>query len=564
MRKSKIPVLSMRDAMDEVIAEKGINQETLVAAIQEAVAEAFRRNFETEIPVRAELKEGGHFRIFAGKTVVETVADPISEVAQSDPRAKGYGLGDSIEVEMKSEEMGAGAKELTDEFSRVAALLAKQVIRQRLREAERRLVYEEFKGREGEMVHGKVQRVRHGTLIVELGRTEAILPRRELPMREKYKEGDRVKAVIMEVRLGPKGPQIVLSRAHPWLVQRLFEMEVTEVFDKTVEIKAMAREAGYRTKVAVVSRDQNVDPVGACVGQKGIRVQTIVRELGGEKIDIVHWDAEPTVFIRNALSPAECERVIIHESTRTAEIIVRDDHQSLAIGKEGQNARLAAKLTGWKIEIHGAGAQPKDVIDELMSQMTLGATPEEILAHLGIGAETAPAFLAAGLDSIEKVASASDDVLAGILGMPAVAVASETEDVVAEDVVVEAVAADEAVADEAIADVAVVSPTAAAGLGEAARVLWNEVKLRFEEVSQGGPQQSHRGERRPRRDPADVKPYTLPNGIVVANAAELTAALDALPGDQLESILQAEELKNWIQDIGMQPAEISDLMQRYR
>lgn len=524
MRKSKVQTLSLRDAMDEVSAEKGIDTSTLQAAIQESVAEAFRRHFEVEIPVRAELRDG-RFRIFGGKTVVETVEQPLTEIAQSDSRARGYGLGATIEVEILPAEMGAtGDVDPTAQFGLIAAQCAKQVVRQRLREAERRLIYEEFKGREGEMVHGKVQRVRHGSLIVELGRTEAILPRRELPPREKYKEGDRVKAVIMEVRLGPKGPQIVLSRAHPWLVENLFKMEISEVFDKTVEIKAIAREAGFRTKVAVSSRDANVDPVGACVGQKGIRVQTVVRELGGEKIDIVHWDPEPTVFIRNALSPAECERVIIHEGTRTAEIIVRDEHQSLAIGKEGQNARLAAKLTGWKIEIRGAGEQPRDAIDELMGRIALGAEPAEILAFLGIGPETAPVFIGAGLDAIERIAIATPEQIT--------AVAS--------------VAAEETMQQLVTASIAVSG----------------EMKVRLAEDPMG--QRGGRRGPKAKRTLEEIGPFALPNGVSVANSGELTAALDELPGDLLESVLQSNELKTWMQDIGMPPAEISDLMGRYR
>lgn len=524
MRKSKVQALSLRDAMDEVVAEKGIDLNTLQEAIQESVAEAFRRHFEVDIPVRTELREG-RFRIYGGKTVVETVENTLTEIAQKDARAKGYGLGATIEVEITPAELGEQAEaDLTAKFGLIAAQCAKQVVRQRLREAERRIIYEEFKGREGEMVHGKVQRVRHGSLIVELGRTEAILPRRELPPREKYKEGDRVKAVIMEVRLGPKGPQIVLSRAHPWLVENLFKMEISEVFDKTVEIKAIAREAGFRTKVAVASRDANVDPVGACVGQKGIRVQTVVRELGGEKIDIVHWDPEPTVFIRNALSPAECERVIIHEGTRTAEIIVRDEHQSLAIGKEGQNARLAAKLTGWKIEIRGAGEQPRDAIDALMSRIALGAEPTEILAFLGIGAETAPAFIAAGLDSVERIAGATEEQIAQV----APSVAEGTME----------------------------------GLVTASTAVTAEMKVRLAEDPLG--QRSGRRGPKARRTLEEIGPFTLPNGQVVAGASELTAALDELPGDMLESVLQSNELKTWMQDIGMPPAEISDLMGRYR
>lgn len=505
--------------MEEVISEKGINPATVTEAVEEAVSEAFRRHHQTEMPVKTKLEPNGKFTIFGAKTVVETVADPLTEIAQSDPIASRYGLGDSIFVELTTSSIASD--KVTDSFGRVAALLAKQIIKQRIREAERRMIYEEYKGREGEMVHGKIQRIRHGNFVVELGRIEAILPRRELPPREKYKENDRIKAVITEVRLGPKGPQIVLSRAHPWLVQRLFEMEISEVFDKTVEIKSIAREAGFRTKVAVTSRDSAVDPVGACVGQKGIRVQTIVKELGGEKIDIVHWDAEPTVFIRNALSPAECERVIINEETRTAEVIVPEEHLSLAIGKEGQNARLAAKLTNWKIDIRGTGETVKAEVDELI-RMTFGSTPAEILASIGVGAETAPVLEAAGFTDVESVASASEEVLASVIG-----------------------------------------PEAAVIVLANAKARWEELQAKLSEVTQEG---KLRGKKlkRPKKAIVEEKPFTLPNGVIVNNMAQLTEALDALAGDELQTALKSEDLRTWMADLGVAPSEISDLMARYR
>ncbi len=517
--KQKIQTMPVHDAIDEVSVEKGLDHATLSAAVEEAVSEAFRRHYQVEMAVTTKLHPNGRFTISAAKTVVETVADPLTEIAQTDPKARGYGLGDSIYVEITTGSVGD--ESVTDSFGRMAALLAKQIIRQRIREAERRIIYEEYKGREGEMIHGKIQRVRNGTLIVEIGKTEAILPRRELPPREKFKENDRIKAVITEVRLGPKGPQIVISRAHPWMVQRLFEMEISEVFDKTVEIKSIAREAGFRTKVAVSSRDSNVDPVGACVGQKGVRVQTIVRELGGEKIDIVHWDAEPTVFIRNALSPAECERVICHEETRTAEVIVPDDHLSLAIGKEGQNARLAAKLTNWKIDIHGKGEVSKAEADELM-RMAFGASPAEVLAGFGVGAETAPVLEAAGYTDVEKIAKAEETALAEIIGAePAAALLSR------------------------------------------ARVRWEEYQARIMEAAQEEPG-LRRKARRPKKEAVVVGPFALPDGRSVANVVELTAALDELPGEELGALLMSDELKQWLQDTGLQPQEIADLMARYR
>jgi N utilization substance protein A len=519
MRKQRFIAPTLHDAMDELVSDKGINVASLSEAIEEAVAEAFRKHYQTEMPVKTKLKPNGHFSVLAAKTVVETVADPFTEIAQSNPLASRYGLGDAVFIEVTSADLGAD-REITDEFGRMAALLAKQIIRQRVREAERRLVYESFKGREGELIHGKVQRVRNGNLIVELGPVEAILPRRELPIREKYREGDRIKAVIMEVRLGPKGPQIVLSRAHPWLVQRLFEMEITEVFDKTVEIKAIAREAGFRTKIAVTSRDPNVDPVGACVGQKGIRVQTVVKELGGEKIDIVHWDAEPTIFIRNALSPAECERVVIDESHRLASVVVPEDHLSLAIGKEGQNARLAARLTNWRIDIKGTGELAKADVEELL-KTTFGATPAEILASLGVGAETAPVLEAAGFAGIESIAGSNAEALVPFVGAGAQA------------------------------------------LVETARARWMEIQ---EQLARSA-EESRRKRKKSKvatRSIEEVGPFTLPDGRSALSVAELVAMLDELPGDEIEPLLQSEGLKNWLQNIGTKPTEIANLMARYR
>ncbi len=506
--------------MEEVTSEKGLDTTTIESAVEEAVSEAFKRHYNVDMPVKTKLERNGRFTIFGAKTVVETVADPLTEIAQSDPAAAKYGLGSQVLVEVSSSTINSPSN-IPDGFGRVAALLAKQIIRQRIREAERRLVYEEYKGHEGEMVHGKIQRIRHGNFIVEIGKVEAILPRRELPPREKYKENERIKAVITEVRLGPKGPQIVLSRAHPWLVQRLFEMEISEVFDKTVEIKSIAREPGFRTKVAVSSRDSAVDPVGACVGQKGIRVQTIVKELGGEKIDIVHWDAEPTVFIRNALSPAECDRVIIHEERRTAEVIVPDDHLSLAIGKEGQNARLAAKLTNWKIDIRGAGSAAKEEADELI-RLTFGSTPAEVLASIGIGPETAPILEQAGLTDIESVASASEELLAGFLG-----------------------------------------EEGAKAVAETARTRWTELQAKLAEATESR-MSGKRRLKRPKAAPVPAGPFTLPSGVVVRNLEEVTEALDALPGEVLQQVLQSDGLHIWLQNLGMTPSQIADLMARYR
>lgn len=518
--KEKAP--SVQDAIEEITAEKGLDATTIQVAIEEAISEAFRQQFKTEMKVKAVLKANGRFTILGAKTVVETVSDPLTEIAQSDPRARQYGLGQSVFVEVTSADAARDEDEddrLTDRFGRVAALLAKQIIRQRLREAERRRIYEEFKGREGEMVHGKVQRVRHGNVIVDLGRTEAILPRRELIPREKFKEGDRVKAVIAEVRLEPKGPQVVLSRAHQWLVRRLFEMEITEVYDGTVEIKAIAREAGFRTKVAVSSRDAAVDPVGACVGQKGIRVQTVVKELGGEKIDIVYWEPEPTAFIRNALLPAEVDRVILDDNKKVAEVIVPEDQLSLAIGKDGQNARLAAKLTDYAINIRSKGEMERQKMREFI-KLTFGMAPAEMLARIGVGAETAPVLEQAGFTDLEKLSLTPVETLAPLVGESAAAVI----------------------------------------LDSAARH-WREMQEQAARIMDESADREKKGGRK--AEPVATT-FTLPSGAVVAGMKELVAALDELPGDEVMTLISSEELKNWLQEIGIPPEEIAELMARYR
>lgn len=515
MAKQRFVAPSVDDAIDEITSDKGLDSETIRKAIEEAVSEAYRHQYRTEMPVRTELLPTGQLRIFAAKTVVESVDDPLTEVAQKDPIANRYGLGDSVFVEVSTATIDGGAR-ITDEFGRVAALLAKQVIRQKLREAERRRVYEEYKGREGEIVHGKVQRLRHGNVIVDLGRTEAILPRRELIPRERFIENDRVKAVIAEVRLDARGVQIVLSRRHPWLVRRLFEMEITEVYDGTVEIKSIAREAGFRTKVAVISKDSAVDPVGACVGQKGVRVQTVVRELGGEKVDIAYWHAEPTAFIREALKPATVDRVILDEVARVADVLVPDDQLSLAIGKDGQNARLAAKLTEWAINIRSAAEMAKDQAREFI-QMTFGSTPAEVFASLGIGPETAPALEAAGIADLEGLATASAEKVVELFG-----------------------------------------EAAAHSVMERARLTWADLQEKAAKLVS-----ETRVEELREVKAAPAAPFVLPNGRSAANPEELTAAMDELSGDDLKPILESEELRQWLGTTGLTPDAVAQFIGRY-
>lgn len=330
-------------AMAAIEKEKGIRKEILFDAIEAALVSAYKRNFNSPGNVRVQLDRGsGEIKVFTRLTVVTEAFQPQMEISLSEARGINlqYQLGDIVEREVTPKN-----------FGRIAAQTAKQVVIKRIREAEHEMVFEEYIDREEDIITGIVQRIEQKNVIVDLGKTEAVLSHTEQIPSDEYKQGERVKAYINEVRKTTKGPQIFISRTHPGLLKRLFELEVPEIFDGTVEIKAVAREAGYRSKLAVYSKNRDVDPVGACVGPKGARVQAIVNELRGEKIDIVKWDENPEIFVANALSPAKVVEVLLQNAQKVANVIVPDYQLSLAIGKEGQNARLAAKLTNWKIDI---------------------------------------------------------------------------------------------------------------------------------------------------------------------------------------------------------------------
>ncbi|MEG6585503.1 transcription termination factor NusA [Dendrosporobacter sp. 1207_IL3150] len=330
-------------AFEQLGKEKGIAPEILFDAIEAALISAYKRNFGSAQNVRVSLdRSTGEIHVFARKNIVETVTDSRLEMDLDEAQAidRRYDLGDIVEIEVTPKD-----------FGRIAAQTAKQVVVQRIREAERGIIYEEFSNRESDILTGIVQRIEQKNVFIDLGKAEAILAPSEQIAGEQYRHGDRIKSYIIEVKKTTKGPQILVSRTHPGLLKRLFELEVPEIHDGIVEIKSVAREPGLRSKIAVYSRDENVDPVGACVGHKGMRVQTIVDELRGEKIDIVKWNADPTKYIANALSPAKVVTVEVNEAEKISKVVVPDYQLSLAIGKEGQNARLAAKLTGWKIDI---------------------------------------------------------------------------------------------------------------------------------------------------------------------------------------------------------------------
>ena len=335
---------NLNHTLDLVGKEKGIDKEVLIAALESAMLTAARKRFgpdkELEVHYNEEI---GEIEIFEFKTVVLKVTDPDLEIShkegmQLDPEAQ---IGDSLGIKLDMSELG-----------RIAAQTAKQVLIQKVREADHALIYEEYKDRKGELVTGVVRRFERGNIIVDLGRAEAVLPVREQVPRETYRAGDRIQAYMAEVQSEGKGPQIILSRTSPGLLVKLFEMEVPEIDEGIVTIEAAAREPGARSKIAVSSRDSDVDPVGACVGMKGSRVQAVVQEMRGEKIDIVPYSSDPANFVCNSLAPVEVSRVIINEDNHSMEIIVPDDQLSLGIGRKGQNVRLASQLTGWKIDIN--------------------------------------------------------------------------------------------------------------------------------------------------------------------------------------------------------------------
>jgi len=340
--------------IDAIAKEKGVEPEIIISAVQDALEAAARKRYKTEA-LRARFnQESGQLELYAVKRIVDEVTDPSTQISLTEAQEL---YGDEAEVDMEIE-----FPRPTEDLGRIAAQTAKQVIFQKVREAERENVYAEYSERIGEVLNGMVKRFENGDIIMELGRVEAQLPRKEQSRAENYNVGDRLRAVVRGVNRSAKGPQIVLSRTDPALLIKLFEQEVPEIYDGTVMIRGAVREAGDRAKVAVYSRERDVDPVGACVGMKGTRVQSIIRELRGEKIDIVEWSEDSILFVTNAISPAKVQRVsIVDDVEKVMEVIVEDRQLSLAIGKKGQNVRLAAKLTGWKIDIKSEEDKRREV-----------------------------------------------------------------------------------------------------------------------------------------------------------------------------------------------------------
>ncbi len=387
--------------------EKHIEPEVVISAIEDAMVVAARKFYKSEEDLRGKFNsESGQVDVYSVLTVVEEVTDPKREISLADAKKKDPNLELGGEIRTNKP---------TDVLGRIAAQTAKQVILQKVREAERDTIYNEYHTRAGELVTAIVKRAEGPDLIVDMGRTEARLPKREQSRLETYNIGERLRVVIKAVDRAAKGPQVIVSRADASLVQRLFEMEVPEIYDGTVQIRAAAREAGERTKVAVASRDKDVDPVGACVGMKGMRVQSIIRELRGEKIDIIPYNEETVAFAQKALSPAKVTRVQITDpENKKLEVIVEDSQLSLAIGKKGQNVRLASKLIGWDIDIKSEEEKRRE-IEEQMTALTAPTTPLTVLA--GVGPKTIEKIEAAGITSLEKLASMTPEQLMEIPGI---------------------------------------------------------------------------------------------------------------------------------------------------
>ncbi len=429
----------LQQTIEALAKEKGIEPDVVISAIEEAVATASRKYYKTGENLKTRFNtETGQVDLFALKQVVEEVTNGATEIAIAEARqmyqqlygddvANSIELGDEMEFPKPTEVLG-----------RIAAQTAKQVIFKKVREAERENIFAEYNQRVGEVVNGTVKRFENGDIIIEIGRIEAVLPRKEQSRAESYAPADRVRTVIKGVNRSAKGPQIVLSRTDPALLIKLFEQEVPEIYDGTVMIRGAVREAGDRAKVAVFSRERDVDPVGACVGMKGTRVQSIIRELRGEKIDIVEWSEDAVAFVTNALSPAKVQRVsVVDDRERVVEVVVEDKQLSLAIGKKGQNVRLAAKLTGWRIDIKSEEEKRREVEAQFEGLETAVDAPAEEAEQTeeageggevpagdalpytlsGVGDKTVRKLVDAGFATRDALAAATAEQLSAIQGI---------------------------------------------------------------------------------------------------------------------------------------------------
>jgi N utilization substance protein A len=476
----------LRQQIEQISREKNINPEVVIAAIEDAILTASKKYYKNDEDLRSRFNdETGQIDVFAVKQIVEAVENPATQIGLDEARKLIPEAEAGQEIEFPKP---------TDVLGRIAAQTAKQVIFQKVREAERDNVFAEYSNRVGEVVNGIIKRQEMGDFVVDLGRAEALLPRKEQSRAEAYQPGDRIRVAIIKVNKAAKGPQVIVSRTDPTLLVKLFEMEVPEIYDGTVQIRGCVREAGERAKVAVASREKDVDAVGACVGMKGTRVQSIIRELRGEKIDIVEWSEDSVSFVEKALSPAKISRVsIIDEEQKIMEVVVEDKQLSLAIGKKGQNVRLAAKLVGWRIDIKSEEEKRQEVEAE-MARMARMVDELRSLERFGVPEKVCQKLIDAGVQGVVHLLEMSDEQLESIEGIGPKTVeklreaaneargewerrdAEEAERLAAEQAAAEAAAADAAAAEAAAAEAAAgeaalaeATPEAAdSGAGEAA------------------------------------------------------------------------------------------------
>jgi N utilization substance protein A len=390
----------LKRLIEQMGKDRGIDKSVIIEALETAMLTAARKKLGPHVDIEAHYNENaGEIEVFQFKTVVEKVLDPDVQVSLEEARQKldeGAERGDSLGIKIE-----------TSTFGRIAVQTAKQIIIQKVKDAERDNIYEEYKDRKGELVNGFVQRFEGGSIIVNMGRAEGVIPTSEQIYREVYKRGERIRAYVCDVKKISKGPQIILSRTHPGFLKALFEVEVPEISEGLIEIVNVSREPGKRAKISVRTKDKDIDPVGACVGMRGSRVQSVVQELRGEKIDIVPYATEAVTYVCSALSPAKVNRVLMDEENRSMEVIVPDDQLSLAIGKNGQNVRLAVKLTGWRI----------DVKSESMAETQEEGGFEALMKISGIGEATAERLFEEGFKSIAMIAAADADMLSSIQGV---------------------------------------------------------------------------------------------------------------------------------------------------
>lgn len=406
------------EALTQIERTKGISREVLIKAIEDALSSAYKKNYGTASHITARIdNQTGKEHILSVKKVVEKVSDSKSQISLEQARKKDakIQLDDTLEIELTPQD-----------FGRIAAQTARQVIVQRIKEAEREIIYNSYKEKIGSLVTGNVQKINPKNVFIELGKAEAILPAREQPPKERYNIGDRIKAYLLDVKNTPKGPQITLSRTYPEIVRKLFEMEVPEIYEGLVEIKAISRDPGARSKIAVYSKEKGVDSVGACVGMRGMRVQAIVKELGGEKIDITQYSDDPATFVTNSLNPAQIKQVIIDAAKKTATVIVPDNQLSLAIGKNGQNVRLAAKLTNWRIDINSESEFEKEQsATKVKAAKELFSKPKEDISALpGVGQAMKDRLAKSEIRTVEEVVKVGKE---GLLKVPGIGEVTATK-----------------------------------------------------------------------------------------------------------------------------------------